>query len=289
MATSYGAWNSYPGSQPLKPGPGGVATRRPLAAYTVAPITGYGPWDRSHYEGMTARLEKRMSKGLYLLGSFTYGRAMDLSSGAGLDGCAYCGVQESVQDAYNLKAQYGPGDSNTPRRFVFSATWDLPFGANRRYVNSGWPARIVGGWEASGIWTAQDGQPFTLNLSFDNANDGNTNWPNRICSGVSAHPTVQSYFNQSCFTTAPAFTFGNAGRNVLYGPGMNNIDFAVHRFFPIPVREGLKLEFRAEFFNFLNRPEFAMPGVTLNLPTTGQIIATSIPNRQVQLGLKLLW
>jgi hypothetical protein len=128
-----------------------------------------------------------------------------------------------------------------------------------------------------------------LNLSFDNANDGNTNWPNRICSGVSAHPTVQSYFNQSCFTTAPAFSFGNAGRNVLYGPGMNNIDFAVHRFFPIPVREGLKLEFRVEFFNFLNRPEFAMPGVTLNLPTTGQIIATSIPNRQVQLGLKLLW
>ena len=93
----------------------------------------------------------------------------------------------------------------------------------------------------------------------------------------------------TCFVTPAPFTFGNAGRNILYGPGTNNVDFALHRFFPIPVREATKLEFRAEFFNFFNRPEFSMPAVTLNLAQTGQITATSIPNRQVQFALKLLW
>ncbi|MBI3682293.1 MAG: hypothetical protein HY235_18090, partial [Acidobacteria bacterium] len=69
----------------------------------------------------------------------------------------------------------------------------------------------------------------------------------------------------------------------------NNVDFAIHRFFPIPLRESLKLEFRGELYNLFNHPAFAMPGVTLNLPQTGQITATSIPNRQAQFGLKLLW
>jgi hypothetical protein len=162
-------------------------------------------------------------------------------------------------------------------------------GHGHRYVSTGVPAAIVGGWEVSGIWTAQDGPPFTLVLPVDNANVGNTNWPNRTCGGKLSSWTLQNYFNQSCFTTAPIYTFGNAGRNVLYGPGENNVDFAVHRFFPLSLSERLKLEFRAELFNFFNRPEFAIPSVTLNLPQTGQITATSIPNREVQFALKLLW
>jgi hypothetical protein len=287
--TADALWNAYPGAQPLIPGPGSVATRRPLAKYTAAPITVYAPWGRSHYEGMTARLEKRMTQGLYFLASFTYGRAIDLSSGANLDGCGYCGTQEAVQSAYDLAAQRGPSDSNVPRRFVFSSTWDLPFGKGHRFAATGVPAAILGNWEVSGIWTVQDGVPFTLALSVDNANVGNTNWPNRICSGKQPNPTLQNYFNQGCFTTPPIYTFGNAGRNVLYGPGENNVDFAVHRFFPVPRIERMKLEFRAELFNFFNRPEFGIPSVTLNLPQTGQITATTIPNREVQFALKLAW
>src|SRR6266550_2533983 len=271
--SSYGSWNSYPGNQPLTPGPGAINPRRRLATYTQAPITASGPWSRSHYEGMSTRLEKRMSAGLYFLARFTWGRAIDLSSGAALDGCNYCGIQENVQNAYNLSVQRGPTDSNSPRRLILSSTWDPPFGAGRGYLRTGVPAAIMGGWEMSGIWSAQDGSPFTLNLSVDNANVGNTSWPNRVCNGRLDHPTLQHYFDTACFVTPAQFTFGNAGRNILYGPGTNNVDFALHRFFPIPVREAMKLEFRAEFFNFLNRPEFAMPGVTLNLAQTGQITA----------------
>ncbi len=86
--SGYGLWGqSFPGNQPLRLGRGGVATRRPLAAYTIAPVTNSGPWRRSHYEGMIARLEKRFTKGLYFLASFTYGRAIDMISGNNMDGC----------------------------------------------------------------------------------------------------------------------------------------------------------------------------------------------------------
>jgi hypothetical protein len=131
--------------------------------------------------------------------------------------------------------------------------------------------------------------PFTLKLSQDNANVGNTAWPDRVCNGRLDNPTVQQWYDQSCFVTPLQYHFGNAGRNILYGPGTNNIDFAMHRFFPIPVREGMQLEFRGEFYNVLNRTQLGMPETTLGLPQTGQITTTAAPNRQIQLGLKLLW
>jgi len=287
--TSRGNWNSYPGNQPLTPGPGGVATRRPLAKFTVAPVTMYGPWNRGHYEGMTTRLEKRMTHGLFFLASFTYGRSIDLSSGAGLDGCGYCGAQEAVQNSYNLSGQRGPSDSNVPRRFVFSSNWDLPFGKGKNHLQSGIGAAIAGGWQASGIFTAQDGSPFTVTLPIDNANVGNTSYPNRVCDGKLSNPTVLRWYDTACFVTPALYTFGNTGRNALYGPGMNNIDFSVHRFFPIPYRDKLKLEFRGEFFNTLNHPQFGMPAYVQGQPQTAQITTTSTPNRQTQFALKLLW
>lgn len=287
--TSGGNWNTFPGNQPLTPGPGGVATRRPLAKYTVAPVTMYGPWNRGHYEGMTARLEKRMTHGLFFLASFTYGRSIDLSSGAAVAGCSVCGAQEAVQNGYNLSAQRGPSDSNSPRRFVFSANYDLPFGKGRQFLKSGVGALIAGGWQASGIFTAQDGSPFTVVLPIDNANVGNTSWPNRVCGGQLANPTVLKWYEASCFVTPTLYTFGNSGRNPLYGPGVNNIDFSVHRFFPIPLRDSMKLEFRGEFFNTLNHPQFGLPAHVLNQAQTSQITTTSVPNRQVQFALKLLW
>jgi hypothetical protein len=206
-----------------------------------------------------------------------------------LDGCGFCGTQEAIQNAYNLRGQYGPSDSNVPRRFVFSGNWDLPFGPSKRYLHTGLVSHILRGWQTSAIWTAQDGSPFTVKLSQDNANVGNTSWPNRVCSGKLSHPTVDRWYDASCFPAPPAFVFGNAGRNVLYGPGVDNTDFSAHRFFSIPGREGMKLEFRAELFNIFNRTEFSMPEVSLGLPQTAQITATSQPNRQVQFALKLQW
>ncbi|MBS1823971.1 MAG: TonB-dependent receptor [Acidobacteria bacterium] len=287
--SSYGLWNSVPSNQPLTPGPGGIPARRRYASITQAPITGYTPWGRSYYEGLSTRLEKRMSSGLAFLHSFTWGRGIDLSSGAALDGCAYCGVAENIQNPYDLRAQRGPMTSNAPLRSVLSINYDVPFGKGRKYLQSGPGAAILGDWQFSGIWVAQDGTPFTLNLALDNANMGTTNWPNRSCSGRLDSPTPQRYYDATCFSVPAPFTFGNTGRNPLYGPGQNNVDFSVHRFIPIPLKENMKLEFRGEFFNVFNRTQFAMPNVTIGQPQTAQITATSNPNRQLQFALKLAW
>lgn len=287
--SSYGLWGSVPANQPLTPGPGGIATRRRLGAVSLAPITSYHPWSRSYYEGLSTRVEKRMSHGVGFLHSFTWGRGIDRNSGAGLDGCAYCGASEGIQDPNNLSAQRAPMTSNSPLRSVISITWDTPFGKGRKYLQSGFGAAVLGDWQLSGIWTAQDGSPFTVVLPFDNLNMGTTNWPNRSCNGRLDNWTPNRYYDASCFSTPAPFTFGTSGRNSLYGPGMNNIDFALHRFIPIPVRENLKLEFRGEFYNLFNRTQFGMPNHVINQPQTAQITSTSNPNRQVQFALKLLW
>ncbi len=286
---SYGLWNAVPANQPLAPGPGGIATRRRFGAVTLAPITSYLPFGRSYYEGLSTRLERHMSHGLAFLHSFTWGRGIDMNSGVGLDGCSYCGAAEGIQNPYDLRAERGPMTSNSPLRSVLSLTWDPPFGKGRKYLQSGVGRVVLGDWQASGIWTAQDGTPFTVVLPLDNLNMGTTNWPNRVCNGALSNWTPNRYYDASCFVTPPAYTYGNGGRNGLYGPGTNNVDFALHRFIPIRLRENFRLEFRGEFYNLFNRTQFGMPNHVIGQPQTAQITSTANPNRQVQFALKLLW
>ena len=281
-------WGQTEGNQPLTNGPGAPNTRRPLARYTIAPIKAFAPWDRSTYEGLSSRVEKRFSRGLAFIASFTYGRALDLQNVA-LDACDGCGPGDTVQNAYNRNAQKGPADNNVPLRFVFGGSWDLPFGPGHAILRQGWASKLAGLWQVSAIYSAQSGLPFTTNLSFDNANAGTTSYPNRVCSGTLSNPTLSKWFDTGCFVAPPAYQFGNAGRNVLTGPGRNSLDFALHRSFRIPVREAMRLETRAEAFNLFNHPQFGLPGVTIGNPAVGIISSTAVPNRQLQLALRLVF
>jgi hypothetical protein len=136
------------------------------------------------------------------------------------------------------------------------------------------------------IYQGQSGSPFTPTLSFDNANAGTTSRPNRVCSGELSNHTLSRYFDTSCFVAPAQYVFGNSGRNILYGPGVNNVDLGIHRVFRIPGREGMNLEFRAEAFNAFNHPQFANPGSTIGTATAGVISATAVPNRQIQFALR---
>jgi hypothetical protein len=135
------------------------------------------------------------------------------------------------------------------------------------------------------IFAAQSGFPFTPVLSFDNANAGTVSWPNRICDGTLSNPTLAEWFNLSCFVAPPQYQFGNTGRNILRGPGIDNLDFGLHRAFLFG--ETTRLEFRAEAFNILNHPQFGQPGNTIGNPAAGKISTTSVANRQIQLALRL--
>jgi hypothetical protein len=129
--------------------------------------------------------------------------------------------------------------------------------------------------------------PFTPVLASDNANAGNTSWPNRICNGNISNPKVNAWFNTACFVTPPQYQFGNTGRNVLWAGRVNNLDMSIHREFSLPIQREMRLQFRGEAFNALNHPQFAQPGSSLGTSTFGVVTATSQSNRILQLGARL--
>ncbi|MDQ6699964.1 MAG: carboxypeptidase regulatory-like domain-containing protein, partial [Acidobacteriota bacterium] len=217
-------WGAYQANEPL-PGPGSVNDRRPYAQFSRAPINRIAPWVKSTYQGTSTRLEKRFSKGVGFLAAFTFGRSLDTQSNIDLcDGCTNSSGAGNVQDVRNLNSNYGLSDQHIGKRFVLSGTYELPFGKGKAYLAHGPGRWVLGDWQLSGVYSASDGLPYTLNLAFDNANTGTVNWPNRIASGSVDHPTVNRWFDLNAFTFPPQYTFGNAGRNILIGPGVNNVD-----------------------------------------------------------------
>ena len=284
-------WGISEGNQPFFNGPGAVNTRRPLAQYTIASIKTFSAWNHSTYEGISSRLQKRFSRGLSFVASFTHGRAIDMQNSA-LDACDGCPVGNGVggvQNAYNRAAQKGPSDNNVAYRFSYGGTWNPPFGPGHSFLTHGWLGQLAGFWQISAIYAVQGGLPFTAALNFDNANAGNTSYPNRVCSGVPAHRSTAQWFDTSCFVAPASFVFGNEGRNVLIGPGRNNLDLGLHRNFPLPLREGMSLQFRAEAYNAVNHPQFAKPGNTVGNAGFGVISTTAVVNRQLQLAMRLVF
>jgi hypothetical protein len=280
-------WGMTEGNQPMTNGPGTVASRRPLIQITDASIKAQSAWNHSTYEGMSSRVEKRFSNGVSFLATFTHGRSIDMENSA-LDACDSCqNGLGFVQNAYNLSAQKAISDNNVAERLAFAGVWDLPFGPGRAMLQKGWAGRIGGHWQLSTIYTVQSGLPFTATLNFDNANAGNTSYPNRVCSGSIGNPTIQEWFQTSCFAAPASYVFGNEGRNSLIGPGRNNVDFGLHRRFPLPFREGMTLEFRGEAYNLFNHPQFANPASTVGDAGFGTITSTAVVNRQLQMALRL--
>jgi len=284
-----GLGGSFPANNPA-PGPGAIAARRPLARFTAAPVFRSAPYAVSYYHGVSTRFERRFRNGLSYLASFTFGRAIDTASEFAV--CDACGASadDSIQDPSDInKSQKSLSNHHVGRRFVLSGNWELPFGAGRRWAAGGAARHLLGGWALSGIVSLSDGIPFTPSLSFDNANTGGPNRPNRLRDGKLANPSIQRYFDVDAFAFPPQFTYGNSGRNVLIGPGTNSVDCAVHRNFRLPINEASELQFRAEAFNAFNRPHFDLPGSAIGTPAAGIIGATSQPNRQLQLGLKMIF
>ena len=127
--------------------------------------------------------------------------------------------------------------------------------------------------------------PFTPSLSYDAANAGTVTRPDTVCNGSLPHPSLQEWFNTACFVAGPSYAFGNTGRNVLRGPGLNNLDVSVQRDFRLPLEHATILTFRAEGYNAVNHPQFAAPSSTAGNSTNGVITATSTNNRQLQFGI----
>jgi hypothetical protein len=259
----------------LPPGPGAAISRRIFPQW--ARVRSYESDGWSNYESMQSSVEKRFGQGVTLLGSYTFSKAMDF--GWTQDICC-------AQDQNNLAAEKALAGQDQRHRFAANGIYELPFGSGHRLGSGATPVvrKLIEGWRAGAMVTIASGFPANPSIStnIDNVPD-NTDRPDRVGNGSLSNPTVGQWWDKTAFRSQAAYTFGNSGRNVLTAPGVRTANLVVSK--STPVREGQRIEFRAEFFNFTNTPNFGAPTVDIANPNFGKIFSANAP-RQMQFGLK---
>jgi len=248
----------------------------------------------SSYHALQASARKRFSHGLSFLASYTFSKSIDYVSSFNMTGSAarpVAGENDLAQDPFNLAAERGRSLFDTRHRFVLSYQWSLPFWQQPH----NWYQHVLGSWQVNGIATTMSGTPFTVFDSNDYSFQGGApeitgftaNRPNLVGNPNSGPKTPPEWFNTGAFAkvTDPG-TFGTAGRNIVQGPGYVNWDFSAFKNFK--VTESKQFQFRAEFFNLLNHPNFFVPDSDISSPTFGQI-QEARSQRLIQLALKFLY
>jgi hypothetical protein len=274
---------------------GNVVQRAPYQGVAPGSLECRTSYD-SNYNGLQASVTKRLSNGLQFLGSYTYSRTLDQTSGS--SGNQVFELWLLTNDQRNPRQSYGPTDFDRTHRAVFSFTYDIP-GAR---TSSGFMRVLISHWLASGILVAQSGTPITILDFAAGAVYGNYPFENRaqlsgkrIATSGSMHSRVLgTYLNADAFTNAPEAPngtssddtdFGNSGVGIVRGPGQRNIDLAVER--TIPIAESHSIHLRGEFFNLTNTPNFANPINMVNSGSAfGKITGKSNNPRIIQVALK---
>jgi hypothetical protein len=270
-------------------GPNGAPFSAPYGPFQVVAAT--SDTGSARYDSLQIKAETKSTRhGLYALIGYTYARNFDSGFNDGVGTSA--GATYWPLPGTN-KADWGLSQLNVNNTFTASVTYELPFGKGKQFGgNWGSGANAVfGGWEVDVIERALSGFPIFL-INSNNAsgvnltnNGNNYNRPDQVCKGVLSNPTANAWFNTSCFASAPAGELGNAARAPLYGPRFANTDISAIKHFHLPY-EGVRLDFRAEFFNLLNHTNFASPTPDVSSPAFGTI-NQSLDPRVIQLALKL--
>ncbi|RRA49147.1 TonB-dependent receptor [Acidipila sp. EB88] len=256
----------------------------PLAAGSIATGPCYGatemlePTAYSNFNSVQVELNHRFSQGFSVLASYVYAKYLDIFSYTAEGG-------NGPRDGDNFALDYGPSDNDVRNRFAASYIYQLPSLKGAHGLVGG----VANGWQNQGIITVQTGTPYSINSSVDTSAQGiGRNFADPVPgqSFSPAHRGVQSYFNTAAFTNAAAGTIGATGRNLLYGPSLVNVDFSLFKEFK--VREYGRIQFRGEFFNLFNHPNFANPDNTVGDGTFGQILSARDP-RITQFALKYLF
>jgi len=243
---------------------------------------GYSFINNSIYHALAIKVEKRMANGLSFLMAYTGAKLIDDGANAGQvrPGAA---ISTTVQNWSNLRAERSKSAQDVPQRMVFSALWEMPFGK----TGSGFVRHAIGGWQLNAIQTIESGTPIALAATVA----GGGNRPN-VVPGAQAkleNPTIDRWFNTEAFSNPLGYTYGNVSRTLpnVHTDSLYNIDVSLFKNFAI--RENVKLQFRAEAFNFTNTPTFGEPGRGINTATFGIVTAQAFnpKPREVQLALRL--
>jgi hypothetical protein len=268
----------------------------------VANTTSWVSQGISNYNGLEVDVRRQWSHGLQLRGVYTF--ASNLDDGSAWNTSVSANTPAFVMYPGNPGLDYGPAATNIRHAAAINGTWELPL--NNGLANP-LARQVVGGWSVSGIATLQSGFPFSPQLGYNPTGNGDTRNPVRpnIVPGFNGPlyaKTAKQWFNPAAFSAPYPGTFGSIGRDTLTGPGLSELDLALVK--NTTIHERLRAQFRAEFFNVLNRANFTTPnpvvfssGPTPKTPTAdvqpsstaGVVSATATTSRQIQFGLKLLF
>jgi hypothetical protein len=258
-------------------------------------------WGLSNYHAFTFKSEKRFSSGLGWVATYTWSKWIDNLIFVGGDDVTF-GDNDQIQNIYDLRNERSLSLNHIPHRAVLSPIFELPFGKGRKWLNVRGPLDwVAGGWQISGIATLQTGSPFGVtvvngprDILGDNA-DGTNLRPNLVGSldlpnGAKGTPAVGQrgiqWFNTSAFAVPARYTYGNAARTLMLGPGLVTFDTAISKSFRI--RERFRLQFRWESFNAFNTPAFNLPDSGMGSGGFG-IAGAGSSHREMQFALKLYY
>jgi len=260
------------------PGPGAITGRRPIPQLSQFNTVRWDGWAR--YDAFTANVTRRFNNGLGFGVNWTWSHAIDDASDPGAT-LNEANLPQNVADRSTEKAS---SSFDHRHRLIISFIYQIPVPKN----SARWTRAAFGNWQASGYFTAQTGAPFTVNIASDQANIGTgpAQRPN-VSGDPNAGPrTPEQWFNISAFSLQPLFTFGNAPRNAVMGPGLQEVDLSLQK--DIPLTERARLQFRLEAFNLLNCTNFNIPNRISFTPNFGRI-SSALDSRQMQMALKMTW
>jgi hypothetical protein len=269
-----------------------INARVPYIGYAANGLTVTAFDGSSHYNSLQATVRKQFSYGLSLQAAYTWSKDLsDLNSAS----------SANTNDTSNLSQQTGPTSFNRPQRLVLNYAYDLPFGQHQ-----GLAGKFLEGWNLSGVTTIQDGTPLTITDSragtiFGITGANNTSQTAQLAPGATYASVASSggiesrlsdYFNVNALAPPPVIGngtgYGNSGVGILLGPGQFNFDASLIK--NTRIKESQNIQFRAEFFNLFNHPQFANPALALSTPATfGHITSSSVNPRIIQFALKYIF
>jgi hypothetical protein len=236
------------------------------------------------YNALQIDVIHRLSHGFQIRGNYTWSRNLDMNSA--LTGAQANNQPQMIQDRNNLRGDWGPSALNVGSQSSISGSYDIPG-----------KGRLLGGWQLNAISTLLSGFPITPQVGSNRSGDGDTRNPDRpnmnpAFTGPIVSGNPNQWFNPNAFLLPTPGTWGNAGRGILTGPGLAELDFSVFK--KLAITERLNAQFRAECFNIANRANFGTPNAIVFSngvvsPSAGLITSTVTTSRQIQFGLKLIF
>jgi hypothetical protein len=250
----------------------------------------------STYHSMQAKLERRFSRGVSLLFSYTLSKLIDDvgATTTGFPGEQFAG--DNLQDQNNRRNERSVASYDVPHFLAINGVWELPFGKRKAMLaDSGIATWILGNWQVNSIATFRTGVPLSLSMAsntlFNFGGPQRPNWSNGNAGAGQGRiaSRINRYFDSTVFTAPAPYTFGNTTRflSALRGPGVANFDVSLFK--NIPLRERISLQFRAEAFNIANRAEFGLPNTQIGSAAAGVITTQANSPRDIQLALKLVF